>query len=110
MKRTLLYILFIIWLGGIISCSGDDERNASIEGVWSYLYTESEQSCELVIGGSNAISSGGIYTRLAITNGNGDFDILVGGTVYTEAGENGVIKFSETKDGTTKSAWIARIE
>ncbi len=109
MKR-LAYILTILCAFLAFTSGCEDEKDYSTpDGVWSALDTSSHTSCEVVIGGSNAISSGGVYTRVTITHGPGNYDILLGGLVMTEGGETGVITFSESANGEPNRAFITMV-
>lgn len=106
MKRfAYILTIFIAFLAFAIGCGGDRGTDVP-NGVWSALDTSSHTSCEVLIGGSNAISTGGIYTRVTITHGPGDYDILVGGLTMIENGERGIINFSESIDGSPNRAFI----
>ena len=100
-----LIFALVLFLSG---CGGDDSHTAP-EGVWNCLNTETNTSCEMIIGGSNAISSGGVYTRVTVTYGPGDYEILLGGLVMTQNGETGIITFSESHDGTPNRAFITMV-
>ena len=108
MKKTLIYLLFTALLSLQFGCGGSDD-GYSPDGVWCYMDSENNTICKLIIGGSNAISSGGTYTRLSIIKGVGDYDILLGGGVYNEKTESGIITFTESEDGSPNYTFVTLI-
>lgn len=109
MKRIFISIICISLLALIGGCLSEDEGRVP-DGVWSYIDESTNSSCILDIGGANAVSSGGVYSRLTICDGTDNYDIMIGGTLFNVATGSGEITFSESSTGKPNKAYFLMLD